>query len=277
MEKDDEVKGGGNSYDFGARMYDSRVGRWWSLDPLTYAYPNLSSYSFAANSPLQFIDFGGSHLRDAYGNIIYSFANTSPVYDEVNKLTIMEVYVYANDGSKHHAILYVPDDKDFEKEKEHILYFCHGYTQMDCKISPSSGSPIEGLLKGDRSGILPEKGLEEAKSGDIAIFRVTKEMISSEESDFSEDDLGEIIHTAILNEDGTFSTKNGRSEMLQTNATLESLTKLYGNNVSFTDKAENINLQSLNTAKDFNGIVYYTEDEVKEALNKENKKNENKD
>jgi RHS repeat-associated protein len=59
MEKDDEVKGGGNSYDFGARMYDGRVGRWWSVDPLAAKYPSLSTYNFVNNNPIIFIDING--------------------------------------------------------------------------------------------------------------------------------------------------------------------------------------------------------------------------
>jgi len=34
MEKDDEVKGSGNSYTTEFRQYDPRLGRWMSLDPL---------------------------------------------------------------------------------------------------------------------------------------------------------------------------------------------------------------------------------------------------
>ncbi len=41
MEGDDEVKGHGNSYDFGARIYDPRVGRGLSLGPLKAKYPSL--------------------------------------------------------------------------------------------------------------------------------------------------------------------------------------------------------------------------------------------
>ena len=33
MEKDDEIKGGGNSYTTLHRQYDSRLGRWFSTDP----------------------------------------------------------------------------------------------------------------------------------------------------------------------------------------------------------------------------------------------------
>ncbi|MBK6628570.1 MAG: RHS repeat-associated core domain-containing protein [Flavobacteriales bacterium] len=59
-EKDDEVHNAtGTSYDFGARMYDPRVGRWLSLDPLSAKYPNLSPYAYVENSPI--------YLRDADG------------------------------------------------------------------------------------------------------------------------------------------------------------------------------------------------------------------
>ncbi|MEN9302006.1 MAG: hypothetical protein RL264_435 [Bacteroidota bacterium] len=59
QEKDDEVKGSGNSYDFGARMYDSRVGRWWSVDPFFSKNPSFSPYVVSSNTPIQAVDFQG--------------------------------------------------------------------------------------------------------------------------------------------------------------------------------------------------------------------------
>ncbi len=59
MEKDNEIKEDGNSLDFGARIFDNRLGRWLSIDPLSASYPYLAPYSFGGNSPILFMDKGG--------------------------------------------------------------------------------------------------------------------------------------------------------------------------------------------------------------------------
>jgi RHS repeat-associated protein len=61
-EKDDEVKGSGNSLDFGARMYDSRLGRWLSIDQLAKQYPFVSPYIFVLNTPIQAKDPDGKRV-----------------------------------------------------------------------------------------------------------------------------------------------------------------------------------------------------------------------
>ncbi len=64
-EKDEEIKENGNSLDFGARLYDSRLGRWLGLDPLASKYPSLSAYIFAGNMPIIAIDPDGKEIRIA--------------------------------------------------------------------------------------------------------------------------------------------------------------------------------------------------------------------
>ncbi len=58
-EKLNEAYGEGNAYDYGFRMYDPRIGRFMSVDPLAKDYPMLTPYQFASNTPIMAIDIDG--------------------------------------------------------------------------------------------------------------------------------------------------------------------------------------------------------------------------
>lgn len=80
MEQDDEVSGNDGDYlDFGARVYDSRLGRFLSRDPKEAVYPWQSPYVFAANNPILLIDENGEGPVDPIKKLtrLTTFANSS--------------------------------------------------------------------------------------------------------------------------------------------------------------------------------------------------------
>lgn len=62
MPSDQEVAGERNSYDFGARIYDPRVGRFLSTDAFSGKFPYFSPYLFAGNTPIMGVDVNGDSL-----------------------------------------------------------------------------------------------------------------------------------------------------------------------------------------------------------------------
>lgn len=66
QEKDDELKGEGNSINFKYRMHDPRIGRFFAVDPLASSYPWNSPYSFSENKVIDHIELEGreSELTD---------------------------------------------------------------------------------------------------------------------------------------------------------------------------------------------------------------------
>ena len=74
QEMDNEIKGiTGSSYSYTFRMYDPRLGRWLSTDPLANKFPFYSPYQFAGNSPIRNVDLEGA---EDLPNEIYNKAKT---------------------------------------------------------------------------------------------------------------------------------------------------------------------------------------------------------
>lgn len=85
-EKDDELKGQGNSYDFGARIYDPRIGRWFKMDNQFYKQSGWSPYKAFNDNPILFVD--------PDGNTEYSITT---IVDHKNKKTTVVIEVLNED------------------------------------------------------------------------------------------------------------------------------------------------------------------------------------
>jgi RHS repeat-associated protein len=48
-----------DDYDYGTRIYNARIARWLSIDPLQKKYPAISPFAFSLNSPNFYYDADG--------------------------------------------------------------------------------------------------------------------------------------------------------------------------------------------------------------------------
>jgi RHS repeat-associated protein len=139
-EKDNEVKGEGNSYDYGSRIYDPRLGRWLSTDPLQKKYPNWSPYNYVMNSPLKLKDEDGRDVGvSIVGNTI-TFSSTVFVtgpgrsdiaekgqnaFNTLNKAALQNRTYTDNKGKcyeVHFQVHYVSVDKENPNDPNYAAY-----------------------------------------------------------------------------------------------------------------------------------------------------------
>ncbi|TAH41465.1 MAG: PASTA domain-containing protein [Bacteroidetes bacterium] len=66
-ENDNEVKGQGSQQDYGMRIYSPKLGRFLSIDPLYYEFPQLTPYQFSSNNPIMNVDIDGLEGTAANG------------------------------------------------------------------------------------------------------------------------------------------------------------------------------------------------------------------
>ena len=117
-ENDNELKGEGNQQDYGMRIYDPRLGRFLSEDPITAKYPWLTPYQFSSNSPIWAVDLDGlesdkkvdpanqykhpiQNIEDGYGDYIKRSYSVSLVGSTV---TAKDIFLdVANNFSRYTA------------------------------------------------------------------------------------------------------------------------------------------------------------------------------
>lgn len=63
-EKNDEIFGAGDCYNYDMRFYDPRLGRPMSIDQLYKKYPMLSCYQFFSDNPIENVDLDGQEKKD---------------------------------------------------------------------------------------------------------------------------------------------------------------------------------------------------------------------
>ena len=70
--KELQTVGGLGYLDYGARLYDQSLGRWFTTDPLSEKYYGLSPYVYCGNNPIRYVDPTGlSHSEfDENGNYL---------------------------------------------------------------------------------------------------------------------------------------------------------------------------------------------------------------
>jgi len=137
MERDDEWSGVGNSYDFGFRQYDPRLGRFLSMDPKKLS--DLSAYSFAGNSPVWLIDKNGLEPdRNQAGSIDEAAAQ----WMKLDNPTIYTILAYIQ--TDKHAVRYVyTEDRGWIDLMHYFGTLRYGESAMDALESTAGNKFVQ--------------------------------------------------------------------------------------------------------------------------------------
>jgi len=113
QERDDEMKGAGNSLNYEFRMHDPRIGRFFATDPLTKNYPHNSPYAFSENIVINAVELEGLEKIYTYvyepktKTFVYTYTKTdNKLRENVNR------YVYfGNNGRVIKTVIHSMDNK----------------------------------------------------------------------------------------------------------------------------------------------------------------------
>jgi len=156
--------------DYGARMYDQQVGRWWVTDPKSEKSLTQSVYTYCSNNPIIFLDPNGesdyyfNNVGDLIG-IKRNDARSDEAYKIDNESNVSRLYSYDKDHygwGQQTDVQKVGVFKSFLFENRDNNKTPFGTTESFEKDTPSK---VESELKKDGSHNTKDPGLSNKPIG----------------------------------------------------------------------------------------------------------------
>ncbi len=110
--KDNEDYGEGNAYDFGARIYDPRLGRWLGIDPEFKRFADATPYNYALNQVIIRIDPDGKYPIIVISTEVSGYTIARLAGKDVSQTFSTPAIVVPT----YKAIMYDVDEKGTRKE-----------------------------------------------------------------------------------------------------------------------------------------------------------------
>ena len=183
----------------GARNYDGDVGRFLSVDPLAADYAGWSSFSYAFNNPIRFIDLDGRSADDVilkYSNDDIGCSSLGTFLNQVNQnfagqFEARTQSVYDKDGNVivgQEKLVIVPTGGDLSKLSEGAQNFYTGLTEV---TDNPSFTVVIGLVAGEKSVATGNYDLSQIDVADIGQFPVLDQSLSEQPGPTQ---AGKILH-----------------------------------------------------------------------------------
>ncbi|MCB0739287.1 MAG: hypothetical protein KDC92_17390, partial [Bacteroidetes bacterium] len=137
-EQDPEWDGNGNMYDYGFRIYNPRIAKFLSEDPLTSSYPWYTPYQFAGNMPIWAIDIDG--LEEHIYTKDFLENGGQMVLDLINESEILKsYYVRSKDPEKTDVKIHFVTVSGLDEETKGQTFNINDYV----KVYDMAGELIE--------------------------------------------------------------------------------------------------------------------------------------
>ncbi len=146
--KEWQAQDGVDLYDFGARFYQSRFGKWLSIDPLAEEYMGISPYAYCGNDPVNRVDPDGMRDDKYYNSLGYLIYDT----EDGNRTFVMRPS-NAN-GESHRLVNYISEQEAIDTEnkiRQGNLLGDHMQNMIEIE-SVSALNAMKATIKDDGTG-----------------------------------------------------------------------------------------------------------------------------